>query len=76
MWQDAVLTIGSILFALALIPSVRGEAKPAVSTSAMTAATLYVFAAVDLTLGLTFTALTTAVTATMWAILLGQKVSA
>ncbi len=74
MWQDAVLTGGSILFILALIPSVRGTDKPAVSTCLLTAAVLYVFAAVQLTLGLPFTAATTAVTATMWATLLIQKV--
>jgi len=74
MWQDAVLTAGSLIFMLALLPSILGEDKPAPWTSLTTAATLYVFAAVDLTLGLTFTALTTAATATLWMALLIQKV--
>lgn len=73
MWQDAVLTAGSLVFMLALLPSVLGEDKPAPWTSLTTAATLYVFAGVDMTLGLTFTALTTAGTATLWATLLVQR---
>lgn len=73
MWQDAVLTVGSVIFILALLPSILGEDKPAAWTSLTTAAVLYVFAAVDLTLGLKFTAFTTAVTATLWVTLLIQK---
>lgn len=73
MWQDAVLTVGSLVFMLALLPSVLGEDKPAPWTSLTTAATLYVFAGVDMTLGLTFTALTTVGTASLWATLLVQR---
>lgn len=73
MWQDIVLTAGSLIFMLALVPSVTGVDKPAVATSTMTAAVLYVFAAVDLTLGLVFTAVTTAGTALLWSTLLVQK---
>lgn len=74
MWQDAVFTLGSVLFTLALIPSVRSADKPAVKTSLLTASVLYVFAVVYVTLGLYFTAFTTAATATLWAVLLVQKV--
>lgn len=76
MWQDVVLTIGSLIFALALIPSVRSADKPAPLTSASTAAVLYVFAGVDLTLDLVFTAITTAITAALWTTLLIQRVRA
>lgn len=73
MWQDAVLTVGSLVFMLALLPSVVGEDKPAAWTSLITAAVLYVFAGVDMTIGLTFTALTTACTASLWTTLLIQR---
>ncbi len=76
MWQDAVLTVGSLVFALALLPSVLGADKPAAWTSATTAAVLYVFAGVEVTLDLVFTAATTAITACMWAVLLAQKLRA
>lgn len=74
MWQDAILTGGSLIFMLALLPSVWGEDKPAPWTSLFTAATLYLFAGVDLTLGLMFTALTTAGTASLWLVLLIQRI--
>lgn len=73
MWQDIVLTAGSVIFILALLPSVFSADKPATSTSAMTAFVLYIFAAVDVTLDLKFTAATTAVTASLWVALLLQK---
>lgn len=73
MWQDVVLTVGSLVFMVALLPSLLSEHKPAPWTSFTTATTLYVFAAVDATLGLTFTAATTALTATLWIALLIQK---
>jgi hypothetical protein len=72
-WQDAVLTGGSLVFLLALLPSVLGDDKPAAWTSLTTAAMLYLFAAVDTTLNLTFTALTTVVTASLWGVLLIQR---
>lgn len=74
MWQDYVLAAGSVIFALALIPAVLQPGAPPASTSATTAGVLYVFAGVDVTLGLTFTALTTVATAFLWTTLLIQKV--
>lgn len=74
MWQDVVLTIGSLIFMVALVPSVRSADKPAPLTSFSTAAVLYVFAGVDVTLGLLFTALTTTGTAALWTTLLVQRV--
>lgn len=74
MWQDYVLTAGSIAFVLALIPAVRAKEKPARTTSAMTSFVLWIFAATDVTLGLYWTALTTALTASMWLVLLIQGI--
>lgn len=74
MWQDYVLAAGSVIFALALLPAVLGPGSPPASTSGTTAGVLYSFAVVDVTLGLTFTALTTVATALLWTTLLIQKV--
>lgn len=73
MWQDAVLTVGSLIFAFALLPSVVGEHKPSLWTSATTAVTLFVFAGVYFSLDLTFAMWTTTATASMWATLLVQR---
>lgn len=43
-WQDIVLSIGQWVFLIALIPSILGKDKPALSTSLMTGSLLIVFA--------------------------------
>lgn len=73
MIQDYVLTAGSIVFVLALIPAIRAAEKPARSTCGLTAGVLYVFAVTDWTLNLKFTAFTTFLAAAAWSILLLQK---
>lgn len=52
LWQDWVFAIGSLIFAAALIPSVRGQDKPALSTSLTTGSVLIIFALTYLTLSL------------------------
>jgi len=71
--QDYILTIGSLIFIIALIPSVLSEHKPALSTSVSTMAVLYVFAGVYVSLHLWLTTVTTFLSGTMWAILAVQK---
>jgi len=73
LWQDGVLTGGSIIFVIALVPSVMSKDKPALSTSLMTGSVLIVFAFVYLTLSLWFSAVTTAITGMLWFILAAQK---
>jgi len=73
MWQDYVLTAGSLAFIVALLPAVWSEAKPPRSTCALTGAVLWAYAIVDATLSLNWTALTTAGTAALWTVLLLQK---
>lgn len=72
-WQDIVLTGGTIVFIIALLPSVLSKDKPAVSTSIMTGTVLIVFAYVYFTLSLWFSTLTTALTAALWFTLAVQK---
>jgi hypothetical protein len=72
MWQDYVLTAGSVGFVLALIPALLARQKPSRITCAATGAILYTFAITQWTLSLPFTAITTAATAAAWTVLLFQ----
>lgn len=73
LWQDGVLTGGSAIFVIALVPSVISKDKPALSTSLMTGSVLIVFAFVYVTLSLWFSAVTTAIIGILWFILATQK---
>lgn len=55
IWQDWVFGIGTIIFAIALLPSVFGKEKPAISTSVPTGAILMFFAFTQASLSLWFT---------------------
>lgn len=71
-WQDLVLTVGQLIFVLALLPSILGPDKPAIGTSLITATVLVIFAAVDLTLNLIFTSVVVSITAVGWFVLAFQ----
>jgi hypothetical protein len=71
--QDLILTAGSLIFALALLPSIFSKNKPALSTSLLTAVVVYIFAGVYISLNLWFTAITTLITGSCWSILALQK---
>lgn len=73
MIQDYILSFGSILFVIALIPSIRAKDKPALSTSLMTAVVLTVFALTYLSLKFWFATFSTSLTAVCWYILAWQK---
>lgn len=73
VWQDLVLSAGSFVFFLALIPSVIGKDKPAFSTSVMTGSVLAVFTVTYFTLGLWLATFTTSLASILWAILAIQK---
>lgn len=72
-WQDIVLSVGQYIFVIALLPSVFGKDKPALSSSLLTGTVLGVFTAVYATLGLwSSTIASTLVTAT-WFLLAWQQ---
>lgn len=73
IWQDFVYAVGNVIFALALIPSIRSNDKPAIYTSGITATTLIVFSVTAITLELYLTAFVTVVGALMWTVLVYQK---
>lgn len=75
-WQDWVLTIGQILFFVALLPSIFSQHKPSAWTSFMTGGTLTAFTVVFFSLGLIWGAVTAALVAVAWYVLLLQKLLA
>ena len=72
IWQDIVLGAVQWGFALALIPSIIGQDKPALLTSALTAAGLFTLAATVTTLGLWLGAASAATCGLGWAVLAYQ----
>lgn len=73
MWQDIVITVIQLVFVLALIPTVAGKEKPALSTGIVTAAALSVLAATIATLGLWYGAASTAAVGATWWIIAFQS---
>ena len=73
MWQDIVLMICSVSFAVALIPALKSKEKPALRTSIMTCLCLCIAGFVDCTLHLWLTAFFTGITALMWGALVQQS---
>jgi len=73
MWQDIVLTVGSIILLLALFPSLLSKQKPAITTSLLTGAVLLVYAIVYASLSLWFSVLATSITGLLWFGMAAQK---
>ena len=73
-WQDIVITIGTFIFAIALIPTLKSKDKPPISTSLTTGLTLLIFALTFASLGLWFSFIMNLVTGTLWLILARQKI--
>ncbi len=65
-WRDAVFATGSIVFIVALIPTLRGRDKPALSTSLLTGGFLLAYALTYLTMDLWFSAVTTSALGASW----------
>jgi uncharacterized protein with PQ loop repeat len=73
-WQDLVMTIGTIIFIIALLPSVLSKDKPAISTSVLTGSVLGVFVVVYYSLNLYTAAFTNTISSAMWFVLAFQKI--
>lgn len=73
MGQEIFIMVANFLFALALIPSIRGKSKPPRSTCAWTAALLYGCAASLASLGLWLAAAGAVICGIAWTVLLVQK---
>ncbi len=72
-WQDIVLSVSIFVFNAALIPSVIGNSKPALSTSVLTATFLSATVVVYVSLSLWFTAAMAGINTFLWATLGVQK---
>jgi hypothetical protein len=72
-WHDLVFSIGGIIFALALLPSLFGEHKPSYITSSITSSVLSIFAITYADLGFEYSAIVTFITAGLWLILTYQS---
>jgi hypothetical protein len=73
-WQDWVLSIGSLLFVIALLPSIFGKDKPALKTCVLTAIVMTAFSITYGSLGLWYTMFTSAIVTIEWYILWYQKI--
>jgi len=71
-WQDIGLTVGGLLFTLALIPTLIGAMKPPIVTALMTGTLLCFFGVIYLSLGLEFAAVSIMVNGTVWLIIAAQ----
>lgn len=74
-WQDIVLTVGGFIFSLALIPTVRAQDKPPLSTSIPTGIVLLFFAYTYFSLDLIVSTFSTLLMATLWLIVAKQKIN-
>ncbi len=74
IWQDVVITVGSWVFVVALIPTLRGKEKPAVTTSVVTGFILIAYALVYATLGMWVSVVSTTALALSWFTLAVQKI--
>lgn len=73
MWQDAVFTVGSVLFFVSLLPALRDGQKPPVKTSLLTGVVLSIYAVTMATLELYWTAFANAAVAAQWLTLAVQR---
>ncbi len=72
-WQDLIFLVGNWVFVAAMIPTIRGNSKPALQTSLTTAVVLTTFVVCYLTLNLWLAAFSTALSAGTWYVLAYQK---
>ncbi len=72
-WQDIVISVGQLIFVLALLPSIVGKDKPAVSTSLINGVILAVFTFTFASLELWFSTISSAMISLAWFFLARQK---
>lgn len=72
-WQDYVFFVGSFLFFIALLPAVRSDQKPPLSSCLLTFSVLITFAFADWTLHLYLAASMTLLTIAAWGMLAYQQ---
>lgn len=73
-WQEIVLTIGQIIFIVALLPSIFSKDKPEIWTCVMTGLVALSISATYLTLNIPFAAFSAFFNFVAWSILAIQKI--
>lgn len=71
-WQDAVFASAQVVFIVALLPAIRSDQKPPFVTCMATMLAMIAILVAVSSLGLWFSTLVTAITATQWCILAYQ----
>jgi hypothetical protein len=72
-WQEIILTLGQIIFIVALLPSVFSKDKPEIWTSILTGLVAYSICATYFTLSLPLAAISAGFNGVFWSILAIQK---
>lgn len=72
-WQELVLTLGQIIFIVALLPSVFTKDKPEIWTSILTGMVAYSIAVTYTTLHMPLAAVSAGMNGVFWTILAVQK---
>jgi hypothetical protein len=72
-WQDWAFAVGGFFFIVSLVPTMRGEQKPALTTCIMSVVIVTVFTATMASLELWLSALANAGIAVCWAIISMQR---
>jgi len=72
-WQDIILAVGSLILAVALLPSIMSQHKPDLWTSSLTCVVLFIFSITYASLSLWYATCTTTLAALLWGILFVQK---
>lgn len=73
VWQDVIIAVGGVFFAISLIPSLVSNDKPALKTSVMTAGILSVMVFTYASLGLWLSTIMNIIMCSLWATLAIQK---
>ena len=72
-WQDWVFSLGGFLILASLVPTLRGEQKPALTTGIMSFVLVAIFACTMVTLGLWLSAFANALISLSWGVLAFQR---
>lgn len=72
-WQDWVMSFATFVLGASLIPTIRGDDKPALSTSILTTVFVGVIAAVMASMGLWLSAFANAIIVVAWGVITTQK---
>lgn len=72
-WQDWVFSISGIVLGASLIPTIRGDDKPALSTGVLTTIFVFILATTMTTMGLWLAAVTNYFIVGAWATISMQK---